>query len=394
MADYIPSQSLGGMFAQSLGSGLGEGLKALTEHKLGEVMRQKEVSQGAQFWKSLGLDDQTAYAFASTPKEVQKSLLDRLEGASIGQPQQAQQPSAIGQQGQVGQQQLAQAISQPGQVGQPQQADQLQQPSEKPQITLGVNPLERRHRETLAQQKELAQEKATKEVRHDIVQKARAAKQDLRDLDRLEELQNTGKLDTPGYTEFLSKAGMDIQALKNPESEEFQKIQANFLRNAKQYFGGRISNYEVESFLKTIPSLSNSNEGRKRVIANLKNISRGAIQYNEAMKEVLAENKGIPPFDLEERIDDKIDKRMDKISDLFKKDLAKPVPKEQSRLVTALQAGAGKVVGNIGRGLLGAGGGALAGAQIGAAGGPIGAGGGALLGGLAGLSGASVKDFL
>ncbi|MEK6884942.1 MAG: hypothetical protein AABY22_35250, partial [Nanoarchaeota archaeon] len=40
--------------------------------------------------------------------------------------------------------------------------------------------------------------------------------------------------------------------------EEFQKIEANFLRNAKQYFGGRISNYEVEQFLKTIPSLSQS----------------------------------------------------------------------------------------------------------------------------------------
>lgn len=390
MPELIPNQNLGAHFVQNFSSGLGEGLRALSEHKLQEVLKQKETQQSAQFWKSLGLDDQTSYAFASTPKEVQKSLLDRLEGLSFGEnANQSQQAPLLGEQtlGQQSQQQLSQSLPNPDQLLQ-QQASKDQQ--EKGKITLGANPLERRHRETLAQQKELAQEKATKDVRHEIVQKARAAKQDLRDLDRLEELQNTGKLDTPGYTEFLNKAGLDIQALKSPESEEFQKIQANFLRNAKQYFGGRISNFEVESFLKTIPSLSNSNEGRKRVIANLKNISRGAVEYNEAMKEVIAENKGVPPFDLEERIEDKIDKRMEKISEQFKKDLAKSVPKEQNRLITALQTGAGKVAGNLGKGLLGAGLGAAGGSRLG----PQGALAGGVAGGLAGLAGASVKDFI
>lgn len=342
MPDLIPNQSLGSMFAQNLSSGLGQGLQALAQHKINELTQQKEVNEGAKFWKSLGLDDQTAYAFASTPKEVQKSLLDRLEGSNIGQQQ--SQMQGISEQPMQQQNQLD-ALGQ-----------FAQQSQQKPgQLTLGANPIERRHRETLAQQKELAQHKETKELRHEIVQKSKAAKEDLRDLDRLEELQNSGKLDTPGYTEFLNRSGLDIQALKSPESEEFQKIQANFLRNAKQYFGGRISNYEVESFLKTIPTLSNSNEGRKRIIANLKNIARGAIEYNSALKEVISENKGVPPFDLEERIDDKIDKRLDKISDQFKKDLSKPVPKEQNRLVTALQTGLGSALGLPGKVLGGAG---------------------------------------
>jgi len=357
MADYIPNQSLGGMFAQSLGTGLGEGLKALTEHKLGEVMKQKELNQGAQFWKSLGLDDQTAYAFASTPKEVQKSLLDRLEGASIGQPQQAQQPSAMGQQGQIGQQQLAQAISKPGQVGQPQQADQLQQPvqAQPGQITLGANPLERRHRETLAQQKEIAQQKISKEVRHKIVEDKKVARQELHDLNRMEELNEGGKLDTPGYTSFLERSGLDISALRSPDSEEFQKIEAGFLKNIGSYFKGSISNNEITQFLKTVPNLSQSPEGRKRVIAMLKIPARAKLEYATALKEVLAKNKGIPPFDLEEQIEDIVDTRMDKLAEQFKRDLAKPVPKSQPQFVTALQSAAGSAAKPVGGALLGAG---------------------------------------
>lgn len=355
MADLIPNQSLGSMFAQNLSSGLGQGLAALAERKLNEITQQKEISEGAKFWRSLGLDDQTAHAFASTPKEVQKSLLDRLEGASITQHQTGQVP---GQQlNPAEQNQISQYLGSPEQIAQ--QAAQPMQNENK--ITLGANPIERRHRETLAQQKELAQHKFSKDLLHEISQKAKVAKEDLRDLDRLEELQNTGKLDTPGYNEFLTRSGLDIQALRSPESEEFQKIQANFLKNAKDYFGGRISNYEVESFLKTIPTLSNSNEGRKRVIANLKRIARGAEQYNEALKEVLRENKGVPPFDLEQQIGDKIDKRLDKVSEQFKKDLAKPVPKEQNRFITALQSGLGSAAGLPGK-VLGSAGHAIKGA--------------------------------
>ena len=164
----------------------------------------------------------------------------------------------------------------------------------------------------------------------------------------MQELQDSGKLDTPGYPAFLKRAGLNIPALMNPESEEFNKIAVNFLRDAKNYFGARVTQQEVQLFLQGIPSLSQSPEGRKRVIANLKYIANGALEYNNALKEVIQENKGVPPYDLMERIDDKVEKKIDSFAARFKKDLSKPVPKGQNKLITALQAGLGSVIGGAG----------------------------------------------
>jgi hypothetical protein len=348
----------------------------LAHNKLSQIAQQHETEKHTKFWKSFGLPDETARAFASAPVEIQKSLLDRLEGASIGgteQGQAQQDQQGFAQQG-FAQQGFANEPINQQQPVQQQVAQQqgVQQPAEQLEgqvirqkvgqpITLGPNSAERRHRETLNQQKELAQYKATKEIRHEVAGKATAARQDLKDLDRMEDLSKDNKLDTPGYVEFLKRSGFDIPALMKPDSEEFIKIQANFLRNAKAYFGSRISNYEAEQFLKTIPSLSQSPEGRKRVIANLKYINRAALEHFNSMKEVIAENKGVPPMDLEEKTFDKTEKKMDALADRFKKDLAKPVPKGQNKLITAIQAGLGDIAGGVGHAIKGAGKGAIAG---------------------------------
>jgi hypothetical protein len=116
----LPQQQPG--FGASFGTGLGSGIAYLAEQKLNQITKGHEIKQAAQFWKGLGLPDQQAMQFASAPKEVQKSLLDRLEGVNVG--------------GQVGQSQVTgQTAPQPGGV------------------TIGANPAERRHKETLQQQR-------------------------------------------------------------------------------------------------------------------------------------------------------------------------------------------------------------------------------------------------
>lgn len=187
--------------------------------------------------------------------------------------------------------------------------------------------------------------KETKKEREEIIHKAQTARQNLQDLNRMDELEKEGKLDTPGYVEFLKRVGMDIPALMEPGSEEFQKIAQTFMRDAKTYLGSRISNFELEQFLKTIPSLSQSPEGRKRVIANLKRFNRVSLEYNKTRKEIMEENKGVPPLDLLEKIDDRIEGKLDAISEQFRRDLSRPVPKGQNKFITSLQAGAGSVVG-------------------------------------------------
>lgn len=301
-------------------------------------------------------------------------------GALLGN---QQQEPAIQKQQQLQAQQLA-------------QAQQQVKPS-PPQIT----PDERQKRIAeafLSPQERAAAKKADSaerikkwEYNKDLIQKSdaeyRNAKVRLEDLNRFEELETEGEgLDTPGYVEFLKRSGLDIPALMNAESEEFQKIAANFLSGAKEAFGGRVSNYEVEQFLKTIPSLSQSPEGRKRVIANLKRMYRGQVFYGDAKNKIIKENGGEPPFDLGGKINERLDESMAKNAEAFRKDLARPVPKGQNKFITALGAVAGNVAGSAGKLAKGAAGAAL-GANIGKVAGPWGAVGGGVLGGLGGLSG-------
>lgn len=424
MAQILPAPpSIGELFGTGLGQGLGSGLQQLAQQKLQQI-QQRNLGQ---VLKAANLPQEYAYAPESILKELIKSNVKQtgndlygLAQAELGgyAPQQQQQleqllmPQAeqqnpmnvmdfLGQGQPVSpvNQQLQQRQPVQPEVQQPSQptmeqrrqivnkylADPRLSPSQKESLQKELHHLEDQDlkKQIYADKLRSSAFKETKEERKEIINKARAARQNIQDLNRLEELNNEGKLDTPGYLEFLKRSGLDIPALMNPESQEFQKITQTFLRDAKTYLGARISNFELEQFLKTIPSLSQSPEGRKRVIANLKNINRTALAYNDALKEVMKENKGIPPYDLAEQIDDRISPKLDKISKKLKEDLAKPVPEGQGGFTTAIQSLAGNAFGRLPK--------AAAGAGIGYKfAGPY----GALAGGLAGLSGLGLKDIL
>jgi hypothetical protein len=341
-------------------SGLASGLNRFAEMK----MQQMESANRAKGWESLGLRPDVAQFVSQQSPDFQKDFFSRLEGLNL-----SNQPSE--------QLEVKEKIS----------------PSGQKTISEGVRLSP--SKEVLKQQAELKKQKAeqfkaTKEFRHDLIQSRKDARGDLKDLSRLEDLSKSGKLNSPGWIEFLHNSGLDIPALMSPESEEFQKIQQSFLKRAKQYFGSRVSNFEVEQFLKTIPSLSQSPEGRQRVIANLKNLARGAEEYYKTYEEIIKENNGIPPYDIEEEIERRIDPKIERLADKFKKDLEKPVPAGQNKFITGLGSVAGKAVGNLGKGLAGAAAGGIAGSAIGG----LGAIPGAAIGGLAGLSGLGLKSFL
>lgn len=242
-------------------------------------------------------------------------------------------------------------LRRPGFTGQAVPLEQLQQPGQ-PLFRKPLTEMEKIAKERLeiARKKEERAErgeafKLTKEERKEINDKAKAAKLAVKDLDRLEELEKEGKLDTPGYLEFLKNSGFDIPALMQEGTQEYNKIVNNFTREAKSVYGARISNLELEQFMKTLPSLSLSPAGRKRVIANLRYIKDADLAYSEALKETIRENNGIPPLDLTEKIDDKIEKKLDSLAKRFKTNLSKPVPEGQNKLATAMQSVLGSAVG-------------------------------------------------
>lgn len=393
-----------------IGTALGQGLNLLAQHKLTELLENKKRQKVAQGFKTYypQLSEEQAMSFAAFPPEVQKIILERglefPQGKDSVIPQAEQQVSPdqessmnkfleyVNQQSPslpgLGLLQQAQPVSESVKVTE--QPGKPEKETIKEGFKLGLTPKEKMEREKLNLQKEAAIEKRfgnVKDLRKEVFKDAQEARTSLRDLNRLEELTKEGNLDTPGYLEFLKRSGLDYETLKNPDTQEFAKIQQGFLKSAKQYFGARVSNFEVEQFLKTIPNLMQSPEGRLRVIENLKYLDQARLERTQAYKEILKENKGIPPYDLYEQLDDRLEKKLDKLAERFTKNVKKDIPAAQNKLVTALQAAAGQAVGNIPKALLGAGTGAATGSRLGSVGGIPGAVIGGTLGGLYGLAG-------
>lgn len=364
--------------AASLGTGLADALSGLAQQRAQQVQRR---NQAGALEALLGLDPQVAQQASYAPESVLKEFTKQHLMAPSREAYASALQSLLQPEGQQAEQESLLGEQQPQQLGKaPAKLKGLTEAQATKLAELGLKQKE-------SQKKEVREAfKFNKEEMKEIVSKARAAKTNLQDLARLEELDKEGKLDTPGYVEFLKRSGFDIPALMNPGSEEYQKITQTFLRDAKTYLGSRISNFELEQFLKTIPSLSQSPEGRKRVVSNLKRINRTALEYNNALKDVIKENKGVPPLDLQSAIEDKVDKKLDKVAEQFKKDLQRPVPAGQNKFITALQAGTGSAIGKAGSLAKGAAG-AYTGYKVGKNLGPIGGLAGGALGGLFGLSG-------
>lgn len=137
-------------------------------------------------------------------------------------------------------------------------------------------------------------------------------------LGRMEKLSEKGDLSTPLMVKTLNTIGLPLGVLGNPDSEEYAKLEADFLRDVRKVFpGGRITNYEVQAYMKTVPSLMNSKEGRKAIIRNRKLMNEAKELRYKAYRDILKENKGIKPRNMGIEIQDRVRERMGDIEEEF-----------------------------------------------------------------------------
>ena len=400
MANMLPRvPGWGNVLGTSLGTGIGEGLQALANLKMQQYANdqfiksfedQQPVSpqQLAQAPVQQGVPVSPQYTQPTTAKIP--SYQDMLVHPSIralgglgnmqnipipGQPV-AQQP--------VQQQQVAQQQTVPQQVAtQPVAQQQKAAPFTRPQIALLARAKDDRQRTDMAakflseneknaleREKEATKREQFKEkigiqgklakkqrkikafetsqaARTKIIEAGSSARDRLVDLKRMETLNREDRLEAPGYVEFLERSGLDVAALYNTDSQEFLKMQAGFLRDAKQYFGARVTDYDIKQFLKTIPTLSQSPAGRSRIIANLKRLEKVKLARSDALKKIV--KKGKVPLDFLEQIDTKVEKLSNRYYKEFQDDLAKPTPPSRGTFGTAMSAGLGSIVGAPGK---------------------------------------------
>lgn len=113
-----------------------------------------------------------------------------------------------------------------------------------------------------------------------------------------------------------------IPALASPEAQRFVKTVNDFTVNAKDSFGARVSNFELDRFMQRLPTLANSVEGREQIIKQMQIINEMNLLRNQALQDVFEEHGGIRniDYDAAERITDKMTKtRMNELKNDFKK---------------------------------------------------------------------------
>jgi len=346
-----------------LGSALGTGLQQLAHNKLEHVMKQYEKqSERAQYARGLApiLGDEAANFVSNLSPDERKYALQNIGSLMqlSQQPMQQQGPASGlaalgGAPQQPGQQQAEQQFQSPQQQMSPDRAKLIQD--------IFTSPQEKREREKLELAKRQTNLKETKKYVETLKDQEKASKEsDLR-LKRMETLINKGNLPNANLWSFLSKiedlgplatggagallgsvvpgvgtavgaaAGGVLGALSgplagaaksfiktgSPDIEEFEKLSADFVKNAKQYFGSRLTDADLRVFMQTLPTLMQTDAGKKKVIENLRSLNELSEIEAKAARSIIKENGGIPPLDIEQQVKDKISDKIDKVAARF-----------------------------------------------------------------------------
>lgn len=336
------AQSLGRQGAEAVGGLIGSSVNKLGK-KAGLIGPDKP---SIQFWVDQGFSPEQAMQIAQQPPQIQQQLLKQRAGAkraeAIG--------SALG--GITGQRQAGQAAPSVEGAGSaaagPEEYDldlveAARNGATEQDIFNLLKAKQGQEKANVAKEKlNLAQEEgklkhhaATKETLHRFNEEYKASNEGLHRIERMRELEKEG-LTGPARTQglnalrkipYVGEAMADsLEGLfpLNPASQEFQKLSQEFLRDLKSVFGGRISNLEVENYMKMVPTLMNTRQGRNRIYRNLEYMYKAKRLPFKIAREIKKENGGKTPLD----IDDLVTERYEKQAKQLAKKLDFTVPEE------------------------------------------------------------------
>jgi len=339
MAIQFVPQEQGSGLAQVLGGLGGLGLGMLGGYALNQYRVPDKIKQ----FKSFGATDEQARSLANSSEAIQTAWLKeamkeqaRAKQAAVfsniisgGQQVPAQQPMQPSQAGisALGALQQEQPVlpQQPGkapdigQMLQTRTVKDLQEYRDKiiksggdPQLVKDATAIIDKEIDTKLKQEGISSKerseafKVTAPYRQEV---ARRHESDIHLLDTIEEmrkLNSSGKMTDPTWLQFLERFGLDFNILKSPETEQYQALEKEFLRDLKSIFGGRISNQEMSTFLRSVPRASNTPEGRKLIQDRLEALYKARNLQYQIMRKEISKNNGVPPLDLQERVLDEM----------------------------------------------------------------------------------------
>lgn len=127
---------------------------------------------------------------------------------------------------------------------------------------------------------------------------------------------------SPTAAVFLDTLGIPLGALEDPSSELYDKLSQDLLKGLPETYGSRILKVEVDNFLKTIPRLMNSADGRRMIASNMLKLGEmKEVYYNEMRKQQRdsLDNSKALPRDFQQRVFDQVKPQIDRINNQFVK---------------------------------------------------------------------------
>ncbi len=389
----INDPSLSALLGQSLGAGLGQAAQSAAQG-FGEYAAQKRSRANEQDLVGLGFSPEEATVLAQLPPQVQQQIIqNKLKTASQAQQSSRAQDVESSLFGGGAQQPLPQFQPQ----APPVQRQEVQ-PQAPAQLPPEVQPLQEREvvedeyitpqvleslrkediptphtyanalrkagidqREIDSRVKEYKEEYRSdvKERTSDVQdskkfyskekEKGSAAQLNINNLKQMDKLIDRGNLPGTLFNSVLeglkNVLGVNLNQLYGKgrvDVETFEKLSNEFLRNAKAIFGARVTNFEIEKFLQTIPNLAQSDAGKKQIISNLLLMNEAALLPEKAGRQIIRANNGKVPKNLELLIDEATSKKRESLSTAFVDSIDKlPQPTQVYKIPKDLRVGEG-----------------------------------------------------
>lgn len=337
MVQIVQGSNAGGRLGTQLGAGLSTGLEMLAQNKLNQfAQRQQQMQQAKGLGALEGISPAMAQDLALLDPQTLQTALKGLQEQNFArnwlQQQQIAQQQALSSSG-------AEEV-QPGLPTVP----GLPAPRNSKEALEIAKIAAQERKEQAKQQREI--DKETLPTFQEISKEGKVAAHNDKILDRVEQLVTKGNLGSPILNSTINTLahgifgiGIDLNSLKTADAQELEKLSIEFVKNAKDIFGSRLTDLDLKTYLKGLPNLSQSREGMQRVIQNMRIANAAAQLRSAAQNEIIAENGGKRPRNLEELVEKRVSPQLDQLASQFKiAELNKPTILGSESLGSAAQA--------------------------------------------------------
>lgn len=334
----------GSQVATGLGAGLSQGMQNLANMKMQEYAQRQQAAKTKSALQQFGIPQEQAEAISQMDPAMQQAYFKNYLQAPqneayanawtqlLGGEQQAPMPET-GMASLAAGQQTGTPAAIPGQQIQ-KQAPNLKGLSKEQLEKLGPLALQKQQFERKEASKEAATDwkkaqyydERSKPEYEEMRTKNKVSLDNQMRFDRMKELISHKSLPTPMWSNGIDALahgifglGLNLQSLTGADTEEFRKLSADMMKNAKEYFGARITDKDLEMFLKTIPTLANTDEGKLRVIHNLELFDKANMEKYRIMNEIMEENDGMRPRNFDQLVEKRFAPVQKQIAEEFKK---------------------------------------------------------------------------